>query len=332
MARSRGRKTDKIANKAKVKSTVTVVTRNVNDNHSDVKTRSRKRHIDSEQTVSKHKRTRSRRDTSDEYESSGIDGVNDLNTVCFEENNNLIELSVTKNDDKSEFPSEAEESSSDESEEEEGEIADNKDKDNEGQESEPEQIEREASPRKVTRKVIRRSRPSVEDKVDELSSTVKAMQEIMREKGLLEEFEKSQNKRKKKSTKEKRSHHHRSSKDNNACESEEENSDTMIYQEAVKADELECQETDPEISLKLNSKRESTSSEDQIDTSDEILDVDNFIADCARNAATNRSRNDLEDYNPRAEQEARRSYSQGDQNIRQSEASKARMTATPGNN
>ena len=251
----------------------------------------------------KQKKTRSRRDTSGENESSEIDGVDDLNTVRFEENNNLIELGVTENDDKTEFPSEAEDSSSDESEEEEGEITDNDENEVGNQESEQEQSEPEVPPQKSVRKVVRKSRPSVEDKVDELSSTVKAMQEMMREKGLLEEFEKSQNKRKKKVTKKKQNHHHKSSKDQSACESEEENSDTTIYQEAVKAVAIEYQETDPEISFKINSKRESTSSEDQIDTSDEILDVDNFIADCARNATPNRSRNNPEEYHPRPEQE-----------------------------
>ena len=87
------------------------------------------------------------------------------------------------------------------------------------------------------------------------------------------------------------------------------NSKTTIYHEAVARDDgdnyrKECelpaeqtnaeldnvnelvQTVDSEVAFKIKApnRRGSSSSEEQIDTSDELLDVDNFIADCQREA------------------------------------------------
>ena len=68
------------------------------------------------------------------------------------------------------------------------------------------------------------------------------------------------------------------------------NSETTIYQIILEKDSNHYDTDDPEITFKTteaNSQaklRDSTSSEDQIDTSDEMLEVDineRFIADCA---------------------------------------------------
>ena len=55
--------------------------------------------------------------------------------------------------------------------------------------------------------------------------------------------------------------------------------------------ELDFEQQDPEVSFKVkNKQRDSSSSEDRIDTSDELMDVevadihDQFIADCAKQA------------------------------------------------
>ena len=81
-------------------------------------------------------------------------------------------------------------------------------------------------------------------------------------------------------------------------------------------------------------RRDSSSSEDRNDTSDEMLDVDKFIADC-RESVRRRS-NQMDDARPdRPPPEQLRQPSQevyqGVEMIRENEANKARMMATPGN-
>ena len=75
------------------------------------------------------------------------------------------------------------------------------------------------------------------------------------------------------------------------------NSETTIYREAVLQEQpnvfddipTDCtdkelvQVVDKEISFHIK-RKDSTSSDDQIDTSDELLDVDKFIADCQEDA------------------------------------------------
>ena len=80
------------------------------------------------------------------------------------------------------------------------------------------------------------------------------------------------------------------------------NSDTTIYNNALnQVGEDESEDVDPEITFKQteisgndNRLRESSSSEDRIDTSDELMDVDvdvhdKFIADCEMEANRKRS-------------------------------------------
>ena len=107
-------------------------------------------------------------------------------------------------------------------------------------------------------------------------------------------------------------------------------SDTTIYHEAVMpksithSQDKEYREVDSEVTFKIvkEGHRVSTSSEEQIDMSDKILDidVDRFIADCAWEVKEGNLGNTEVDENKR------------DDMIKDAEATKARMLATPGKN
>ena len=68
------------------------------------------------------------------------------------------------------------------------------------------------------------------------------------------------------------------------------NSQTTIYRNALEHLGEETEEHDPEVTFNLSKQnRESTSSEEHIDTSDELIDMDTvmserFIADCTKEA------------------------------------------------
>ena len=280
------------------------VVKNVNDNHSNESTVSRKCHRSKQNEsneVAKTKRhqtrSQSREISSDELDY--IDNVDqdNLQTVSFEENDDLVEMGITS-DQGSQFPSENEASDSNESEEE-GELGDDTEDRRQG--------DPKLKSRQQTRRVATKSKTRVEDKVDELSKTVRAMQDMMKEKGLLEEFQR----RRKSSTR------RESSDSNNQGELDLSNSETTIYQEALQMESEGDNEfkVDKEVSFKVTNqnKRVSSSSEDQVDTSDDMLDVDNFIADCANQAKTQRIANPPQGKGRR---------SQGDEAIRESEASK----------
>ena len=111
------------------------------------------------------------------------------------------------------------------------------------------------------------------------------------------------------------------------------NSDTTIYQNVLdKVNQPEFMAVDSEIEFRSHNqvanaeRRESSSSEDKIDTSDELMEVgvgvdfnERFIADCAREAANSKRTSLHEDT---LQEIADRS--------REVEASKASMMATPG--
>ena len=264
--------------------------------------------------------------------SSDENDHSEMEVIQFEEDNNVVEIGVTE--DKNEFPSETE-GSSDESDQEEGEVR-------ESEVETEDSIEPESLPQRncdksdgcsPKRKVIKKLRRSVEDQVEELSSTVKAMQQLMKERGILEEFQHSSKKNDKGKNDEKR---YKSGKAPEGGESESNNqvsdSETTIYQEAITREntlekDKQCNDDmdDPEITFKDNDKckRMSSSSEEPIDTSDKLFDVDNFIAECADKAKNSDRRHSREC-------EERR-QTQDEQAICESEASKARMLATPGN-
>ena len=79
------------------------------------------------------------------------------------------------------------------------------------------------------------------------------------------------------------------------------NSDTTIYHNVLQRIENNDEEVqvDPEITFRKN-KRDSSSLEDKVDTSDEMIDMDleinqRFIADCVNEASNQRKRPFLEE-------------------------------------
>ena len=100
---------------------------------------------------------------------------------------------------------------------------------------------------------------------------------------------------------------------------------------------VDIQQVDPEVSFRMKKHRESSSLEDQIDTSDELMEIDineKFIADCETEAARQRQRDHNETTD--GQNNADRHHDASKQNqtmdmIQESEASKARMYTTPGN-
>ena len=117
-------------------------------------------------------------------------------------------------------------------------------------------------------------------------------------------------------------------------------SETTIYQDVLQEEpepDISDNEDDPEITFKVGQKklRESSSSDDRIDTSDELMEIDvgnvndQFIADCASDAKRRRRSDYPEELDP--EDEARRrAVQQTEKVIRQAEANQARIHATPG--
>ena len=122
-----------------------------------------------------------------------------------------------------------------------------------------------------------------------MSSTLLAMKELLVKSGITDKTDNQAGK--KSSSKE---------KEGKGKVMSDARSETMVYENALnKVTEENDQIVDSEITFCIRessnqdeqlNKRESSSSEDRIDTSDELLEVelnDNFIADCAAEAVVN---------------------------------------------
>ena len=176
---------------------------------------------------------------------------------------------------------------------------------------------------KCKRKQERRDqRTSIEEKLDSLSSTLKVMQEIMLEKGIFDKEKQTDNERKKMV---------KGTSDNDSV--------TTIYHNAVPKGKDVSKlvspltvelNVDPEVSFRVKGNRDSSSSEDRIDTSNELMEIDNheleidqtqFIAECKK-AARQKCMNEGNG--------ADEAMDDGEKVIWQAEASKARLYATPG--
>ena len=200
-------------------------------------------------------------------------------------------------------------------ENEEGEPAQQDRIDGSGSEDDQEKKHREKKERK---KACKERCQSMEKKLDTVTSTLQIMQQMMQEKGFFTDPTKN------------------SGTDNKGKDisSNSAVSETTIYGNAVKRITLSkdgnqeiTDEDDPEITLNIKKNRDSSSSEERIDTSYELMEVDfndQFIADCQAEAAK-RSRN-------RAELGIEtRPGEPSDRIIRQAEASKVKLFATKGN-
>ena len=286
--------------------------KNANGNHcADMETQNkpltRKRYRESKS----RERDSSKRNKSDTFErdEEELDYFDDQDheqenkreSVRFEEDNNIVEISL--NETQSQFMSEDENDRDSEfSEREDGELEDES-----RHQSESEMAASDAegeNPRQTTSSAQRsrrhvnqnknKERRSLKDQLDQVSSTLQVMQEMMIKKGIFNEFEEQQKGARSKggpTPKRKASGGKSQSFQDNENKTEasviESNSETTIYKEAVLERSTVETIVDPEISFKVNTeveqegaRRGSSSSEEPIDTSDELMDVDNFIADC----------------------------------------------------
>ena len=202
----------------------------------------------------------------------------------------------------------------------------------------------EAAPELKRKVVKKKKRESLQAKLDDVSSTLKVMQEMMIKKGFFHDEDQDERSRKTdRGQKKKKQDKHESGKSisnesNAQCFSHLE---TTIYKEVLvlegnnsilqppedrESDRIEV--VDKEISFHIK-RKDSTSSDDQIDTSDELLDVDKFIADCQEDARRRLRDRDGERTSDDMNAHHRRT-SQTNQAIKEAEAAKARMMATPG--
>ena len=179
-----------------------------------------------------------------------------------------------------------------------------------------------------------KKRCSVEERLDTMSSTLMAMKDLLVQNGIVIPSDRctpTTSSGKKKAV---------GSGKNTSNQS---GSETTIYQNALDKIETRSEIVDSEITFKVkenqalqpadcpvDNKRDSSSSEERIDTSDELMDVnlaidlnEKFIADCAQEAENSRKRSYPEEARPTAREQA-------EDKIRQAEASKICMLTTPG--
>ena len=178
-----------------------------------------------------------------------------------------------------------------------------------GSEAEPEPVKKV---KKSTNPKHKRKRESVEDRLDNLSNTLIAMKELLTQKGLVGETTATA-----------------PSSQSGKNETVVSTSDTTIYNNALDkiTDQTALIAVDPEISFKVTEKDEqgdvevppmqddnkgdSYSSDNRVDTSDEMINMDidlstKFIADCEAEARRSRKRSfeqneDWVEDNPRCE-------------------------------
>ena len=171
-------------------------------------------------------------------------------------------------------------------------------------------------------------RESMESKLDMVSTTLQQMKKFMAERGF--DFNEEEMNRQKAKPAQKQG--------KSIVKESDKESEVTIYKDAVKkvsndSNEFYQQMDDPEISFKTKPNRESSSSEDRIDTSDEMMEIDineQFIADCEKEPRWQRNAQQInQDKQPdHADMEDPLERSQ--QVIREAEASKARLFATKG--
>ena len=148
--------------------------------------------------------------------------------------------------------------------------------------------------RKQRRHNKRKSYDAMEDKIDKLSNSVLKMQEMLMKKGVLDTNDGKKSNSKGSENKKRNKKKDNTGEDNSqmdVVDRNENESDMTIYHNILeKATKTGNDDiiVDKEISFKRSKLHDSTSSDEQIDTSDDLIDVDinqQFIADCAAAAA-----------------------------------------------
>ena len=178
----------------------------------------------------------------------------------------------------------------------------------------------------------------MEQKLDTLSTTLQNMHQMMVAKGIFDEEESHQDKPRGKKAKQ---------LDEGIQEETDRDSETTIYKNAVKKakprqEKIEFN-VDHEVSFNYKNKNDSSSSDERIDTSDELMEIDDheinvdlsdqFIADCATEARANRDKQGNGERTTK-DKESRRmtgEISRSEQVIWDAKTAKARLLATPGN-
>ena len=254
-------------------------------------------------------------------------GEESPNLVTFEENGEMIEMEINASEEgfESELGTETEmESDSDtDNEVEVGEIID--DLQNDDEEANAENGSNKPS---KSKKGQNRHRQSVEDRLEKMSDTLLTMQDLIVKNRLLQNN--SQQAGSSKTSKADKGNVNLNSSD----------SDMTVYRKVLLKDssnENNNEDEDPEITFKVDQEkinnRDSTSSEERIDTSDELMEVgmdiefnERFIADCAREAKRRQTNR-----NPEMDDNLRRAEEKWSEDvICEAEAGKAKMFKTPG--
>ena len=328
--------------------------RNRNDNHCGDRVSTRKRNFSGQSQASSTNTARvksqvvttkrmkllgtdSQLDQEEAESDLDLDQTGPVQKVQFDEGDNSVEISLAGRD-RDEFPSNNEQTENESKED--GELPDESGDEkvdehsmNEHTSEESEIEETVTTPRQSpVRKVVKKGkRLSVEEKIDDLSSSILNLQQIMEKQGI---FNGKLNNKKQK-CKVREGKQDRKSLDDEGEILSQSDSETTVYKAAiVMENDKHVDQDDPEISFKLSKgndnlqqRRESSSSDDQIDTSDELLDVETFIAECQENAKKTQGetlRAGRDEFN--RVQQARR-----EEVVHNAEAGKARAYATPGN-
>ena len=272
---------------------------NFNENHSTEMVVKKKKMVKPETKVKskvtkviKAKQNRLIEQSEDKLDYEYDEELSTQETVLFNEDDNLIEIAF-RNDGKSDFPSDDKQDiTSEESDLEDGEVdseVEQFDKDIDDQMSEEDKWNKSMvgkTKTKVNSTKKKQNRCSLEDKLDDVTSTLKVMQEFMIKKGLFEDNEASWDTSQVVKSKQNKD---KTGEINPEGESSQSGSETTIYQEAVLQDQSNKMEVDSEITFNLINQKvntDSMSSEEQMDTSDELADlnVDKFIAECQKDA------------------------------------------------
>ena len=259
---------------------------NLNSNHSAEATVVRKRQTDKNEQITvtiKNKQARTRSESSkldsSQNKNSHLDGV-DLVRVNKDQDTVVYEVRGSQSD----FNSDGQIPSGSESEEEgllhtdeqknasddeqDSQLMDTE-HDSEDKEDETESELNTSSARKF--KGAKNKRQSMKEKIDMISCALSSLQDIMLKKGFLEDGQSLEGKKLAKGSTE---------RGKDQADLDNSVSETTIYRSAVEKEdnppiaEFEKVDVDSEITLKLKKLRDSTSSEEPIDTSDEMIDFE----------------------------------------------------------
>ena len=166
---------------------------NRNDNHVGMENNNRKRTCSVsgvrqpkrfKQNSKSDRQTRAQTKSSEESDFLETSQDTEVTRCEFEEGDELVQITIIN--DKAEFPSDE----NSDSDQEEGELQESEGLEDEEAVPPVDNSQRSEQATKGDNRKVKDKRLSIEDQIEGLTSTVQAMQQMMREKGILEEFEK----------------------------------------------------------------------------------------------------------------------------------------------